>query len=96
MGILIKPIITEKMTAMGDKLNRYGFIVSRDANKLQIKKAIEELYNVQVNSVNTMTYTGKNKSRFTKTGLIKGRTEAVKKAIITLRKGETIDLYSNI
>ena len=96
MGILLKPIITEKMTGMGDKFNRYGFIVSKDANKLEIKKAIEELYNVQVESVNTMTYTGKNKSRYTKTGLIKGRTEGVKKAIISLKKGETIDLYSNI
>ena len=96
MGILFKPIITEKMTAVGDKLNRYGFVVSKKANKLEIKKAIEELYNVQVDSVNTMTFTGKNKSRFTKSGLIKGRTESLKKAIITLKKGETIDLYSNI
>jgi large subunit ribosomal protein L23 len=96
MGILIKPIITEKMTAMGEKFKRYGFIVTRDANKLEIKKAIEELYNVQVSSVNTMIYSGKNKSRFTKTGVIKGRTESVKKAIITLAAGETIDLYSNI
>jgi large subunit ribosomal protein L23 len=96
MGILIRPIITEKMTAMSDKQNRYGFVVNKDANKLEIKKAIEDLYNVQVESINTMYYTGKNKSRNTKTGLIKGRTEGVKKAIITLRSGETIDLYSNI
>ncbi len=96
MGIIIKPIITEKMTGMGEKFKRYGFVVTKDANKLEIKKAIEELYNVQVSSVNTMIYSGKNKSRFTKTGVIKGRTDSVKKAIITLAEGETIDLYSNI
>jgi large subunit ribosomal protein L23 len=96
MGVLIRPIITEKMTGISEKTNRYGFIVKYDANKLQIKKAVEELYNVQVKDVNTMRYSGKNKSRFTKTGVLKGRTEAFKKAIITLAKGDTIDLYSNI
>jgi len=96
MGILIRPIITEKMTGMSEKSNRYGFVVKYNANKLEIKKAVEDLYNVTVKSVNTMKYTGKNTSRFTKTGVLKGRTEAFKKAIITLTKGETIDLYSNI
>ena len=96
MDIIIKPVITEKMTAMGESMNRYGFIVNRKANKLQIKKAVEDLYGVEVASVNTMTYKGKSKSRFTKTGIISGKTASYKKAIITLAEGETIDFYSNI
>ena len=96
MTILIKPIITEKMTDQGEKLNRYGFIVHREANKLQVKQAVEELYGVDVQAVNTMRYSGKVKSRNTRTGLISGRTSAYKKAIITLAEGETIDFYSNI
>jgi len=96
MTVIIKPIITEKMTALGEKLNRYGFMVDRKANKLQIIQAIKELYGVEVTSVNTMVFSGKNKSRFTKTGVISGRTNTYKKAIVTLAKGETIDFYSNI
>ncbi len=96
MSSLIKPIITEKMTELGEKLNRYGFIVHREANKLQIREAVEELYGVDVQSVNTMRYSGKVKSRNSKTGLISGRTSAFKKAIVTLAEGETIDFYSNI
>jgi large subunit ribosomal protein L23 len=96
MNILIKPIITEKMTHLGETLNRYGFIVHKEANKLQIKEAVEKLYGVDVREVNTMRYSGKAKSRFTKTGVIGGRTKAYKKAIITLAEGETIDFYSNI
>jgi len=96
MGIIIKPIITEKMTAQGEKLNRYGFIVDKRANKLQIKKAVKELYGVEPDEVNTMNYSGKNKSRNTKSGVISGKSNAFKKAIVTLAKGETIDFYSNI
>jgi large subunit ribosomal protein L23 len=96
MDIIIKPVITEKMTDMGEKLNRYGFIVHKKANKLQIKKAVEELYGVDVDTVNTMNYSGKQKSRNTKSGAITGRTNAYKKAIVTLAEGETIDFYSNI
>ncbi len=96
MGIIIKPIITEKMTAQGEKLNRYGFIVDKRANKLQIKKAVKELYGVEPDEVNTMNYSGKNKSRFTKSGVLTGKSNAFKKAIVTLAKGETIDFYSNI
>jgi len=96
MNIIIKPVITEKMTEMGENLNRYGFIVHKKANKLQIKKAVEELYGVEVASVNTMSYRGKSKSRYTKTGIITGKTAAYKKAIITLAEGETIAFYSNI
>jgi large subunit ribosomal protein L23 len=96
MTVIIKPIITEKMTHLGEKLNRYGFVVDRRANKIQIMQAIKDLYGVDVTSVNTMVFSGKNKSRFTKTGVISGRTSTYKKAIVTLAKGETIDFYSNI
>lgn len=96
MNILIKPIVTEKMTEQGESLNRYGFVVRKDANKEQIKKAVETLYNVSVASVNTMVYGGKTKSRYTKGGVISGRTAAFKKAVITLTEGDSIDFYSNI
>jgi len=96
MTIIIKPVITEKMTGLGEKLNRYGFIVDRKANKIQSKKAVEDFYGVDVISVNTLNYSGKEKSRFTKGGVIAGRTSAYKKAIVTLAEGETIDFYSNI
>jgi len=93
---LLKPIVTEKMTKLGDNFNRYGFLVARSANKLQIKKAVEELYSVTVDSVNTMRYGGKIKSRNTKSGLLTGKTAATKKAIVTLAEGNKIDFYSNI
>lgn len=96
MEILIKPIVTEKMTGLTDKFNRYGFIVARKANKLQIKKAVEELYGVKVETVNTLVVGGKRKSRFTKSGVIAGRTSTRKKAVVTLAEGDTIDFYSNI
>ncbi|MBQ2188025.1 MAG: 50S ribosomal protein L23 [Bacteroidales bacterium] len=96
MIIIKKPIITEKMTAISEKLNRYGFIVDVRANKLQIKKAVEDLYGVQVAAVNTMRYDGKLKSRYTKTGVVEGKRDMFKKAIVTLAKGETIDFFSNI
>ncbi len=94
--IILKPVITEKMTDLGEKLNRYGFIVLKDANKIEIKNAIEHLYGVEVVAINTMNYSGKTKSRFTKAGFISGKTGAYKKAIVTLAEGETIDFYSNI
>jgi large subunit ribosomal protein L23 len=96
MNILLKPIVTEKMTSQGDKFNRYGFVVAKNANKLQIRKAVEELYGVTVDSVNTMRYGGKVKTRNTKSGLLVGRSVAVKKAVVTLAEGNTIDFYSNI
>ncbi|MBI5011203.1 MAG: 50S ribosomal protein L23 [Bacteroidia bacterium] len=96
MEILLKPIVTEKMTSQGDKFNRYGFIVAKNANKLQIKKAVEELYSVSVDSVNTMRYGGKIKTRNTKSGLLVGKTAATKKAVVTLAEGNKIDFYSNI
>ena len=96
MGILVKPIVAEKMTAQGEKLNRYGFIVDRKANKLQIKAAVEQLYNVTVADVNTMNYHGKRKQRYTTSGLLKGRTNHYKKAYVTLAGDDKIDFYANI
>jgi len=93
---LLKPIVTEKMTKQGDKFNRYGFVVSKSANKLQIRKAVEELYGVTVDSVNTMRYGGKVKTRNTKSGLLVGKTAGVKRAVVTLAEGNKIDFYSNI
>ncbi|HIW10658.1 MAG TPA: 50S ribosomal protein L23 [Candidatus Rikenella faecigallinarum] len=96
MEILIKPILTEKMTAQGEKLNRYGFIVDPRANKLQIKAAVEAMYGVVVAEVNTCNYDGKYKSRYTKAGLLEGRQNRFKKAIVTLGGDDKIDFYSNI
>jgi large subunit ribosomal protein L23 len=96
MGVILKPVITEKMTDKGEKLNQFGFIVDNTANKLQIKEEVEELYGVQVLSVNTMNYSGKRKSRFTKSGVISGKTKAFKKAVVTVAEGEIIDFFSNI
>lgn len=96
MSILIKPIVTEKMTAQGEKLNRYGFIVDVKANKLQIKKTVEEMYNVSVADVNTVNYHGKRKSRYTKSGLLRGRTNHFKKAYVTLAGEDKIDFYASI
>lgn len=84
------------MTAHGEKLGEYGFVVERCANKLEIRKAIEEMYGVVVERVNTINYDGKVKSRYTKAGYLVGKTNHVKKAIVTLRKGDSIDFYSNI
>ncbi len=96
MDILLKPLVTEKMTGLSERFNRYGFIVERNASKSQIKRAVESLYNVEVESVNTMIYGGKMKSRYTKSGVITGKTAAHKKAIVTLVEGDAIDFYSNI
>ena len=96
MEILLKPIVTEKMTKQGDKFNRYGFVVAKSANKLQIRKAVEELYGVTVDSVNTMRYGGKVKTRNTKSGMLVGKTAGLKRAVVTLAEGNKIDFYSNI
>ncbi len=95
--IIIKPLVTEKQTKITEKdNNRYGFIVRPDADKLQIKKEVEKLYNVTVKDVNTARYAGKRSSRYTKAGLIRGQKNAYKKAYVTLKDGDTIDFYSNI
>ena len=96
MKILLKPIVTEKMTSLGEKFNRYGFVVEKTANKLQIKQAVEELYEVTVLDVNTMIYGGKSKTRFTRSGVTSGKTNSYKKAVVTVADGEAIDFYSNI
>ncbi len=96
MGIIQKPILTEKASALTENLNRYAFKVDPKANKIQIKSAVEEMFNVTVLAVNTSVVAGKNKSRYTKAGFISGRSAKYKKAVITIKDGETIDFYSNI
>lgn len=96
MELTIKPILTEKATADAEKLNCYTFAVSPDANKFQIKDLVEKLYDVRVVKVNTAYYAGKRKQRWTKSGLLKGKTPAYKKAFVTVADGQSIDFYSNI
>ncbi|MBO7544087.1 MAG: 50S ribosomal protein L23 [Bacteroidales bacterium] len=96
MGILLKPIVTEKLTTETEKRNRYGFIVERSANKIEIKNAVEQTYGVNVASVNTVNYHGKRKSRYTKAGILRGRMNHFKKAYVTLAGEDKIDFYANI
>ena len=96
MDIRIEPIVTEKATKLTEKLNRYTFRVSPEANKYQIKSLVEKLYEVKVVNVNTAVVRGKNKSRWTKSGLLKGSTSSYKKAYVTAGEGQTIDFYSNL
>jgi len=96
MSIIKKPIITEKMTNQSEKYNRYAFVVDRNVNKIEIKKAVAEMYDVTVDSVRTMICIGKKRVRGTKSGMIVGKTSTYKKAIVTLAEGDTIDFYSNI
>jgi large subunit ribosomal protein L23 len=95
MSVLKKPLVTEKVSALNEK-GKYGFIVDLAANKVEIKKAVEKKYGVNVESVNTMNVMGKFKSRFTKAGVLSGRKPNYKKAIVTLAQGEVIDFYSNV
>ena len=95
MSVLKKPLVTEKVSAMNEK-GRYGFIVDMNANKVEIKKAVEKQYGVTVESVNTMRVMGKFKVRFTKSGVLAGRKPNYKKAIVTLAQGEVIDFYNNV
>jgi len=95
MSILQKPLVTEKVSALNEQ-GKYGFVVDKDANKIQIKQAVEETYGVTVESVRTMVYAGKLKSRYTKSGVLSGRTASYKKAIITVAEGEVIDFYGEI
>ncbi len=96
MSVIIKPIVTEKMTDLGEKRNQFGFIVEKGANKIEIKNAIEETYDVSVININTLRYGGKAKSRFSRTGVVQGKVPAYKKAVVTLGEGDKIDFYSNI
>ena len=95
MGILKKPLVTEKVSALNEK-GKYGFIVDTDANKVEIKNAVEKQYGVNVEQVNTMVVMGKKKTRYTKAGVLAGRKPSFKKAIVTLAAGEVIDFYSNV
>ena len=95
MSILQRPLVTEKVSALNEK-GKYGFIVSGEANKVEIKNAVEKMYGVNVKSVNTINVLGKFKSRFTKAGVLSGRKPSYKKAIVTLAEGEIIDFYSNV
>lgn len=94
--VLIKPILSEKANGQQEKLRRYAFRVAKEANKLEIKKAVESFYGVTVTDVNTVVVPGKNKTRYTKAGFIKGRKPSFKKAMVTVAEGEAIDLYANI
>ena len=96
MDITIEPTVTEKATKLTDKLNRYTIRESPEANKYQIKALVEKLYGVKVENVNTAVVRSKNKSRWTKSGLLKGSTSAYKKAFVTVGEGQTIDFYSNL
>ncbi|MFM7310991.1 MAG: 50S ribosomal protein L23 [Flavobacteriales bacterium] len=94
--ILIRPLVTEKMTAISEKQGKYGFIVNRDANKIEIKQAVEKAYGVTVTQVNTLRYDGKRKFRYTAKGIIEGRSQGYKKAIVKLQAGDAIDFYANV
>jgi len=94
--ILVRPLISEKSSALGSKLNKFGFVVSPDANKIQIRQAVEKMYGVTVKSVDTLIMPGKFKQRYTKTGIAKGQKGYMKKAIVTLKAGDTIDFYANV
>ncbi|MAE87007.1 MAG: 50S ribosomal protein L23 [Flammeovirgaceae bacterium] len=95
MGVIVKPLVTEKASALNEH-GKYGFVVSKKANKVQIKKEVEKTYGVTVESVNTMVHPGRSKSRYTKSGIIEGRTPSYKKAIIKVADGDIIDFYSGI
>ncbi|MCS7037743.1 MAG: 50S ribosomal protein L23 [Saprospiraceae bacterium] len=94
--ILIRPVLTEKSTKLTDKRNIYTFVVGRNTNKLEIKKAVEDMFNVAVERVNTALMPGKPKTRSTRTTIVRGRKAAYKKAFVTLAPGETIDIFGEV
>lgn len=96
MSILIKPIITEKATNQSELFNRYTFVVAKNANKLEIKNAVEQAYGVTIESVKTMNYPANRKTKYTKSGIVEAKSGAYKKAVVQLAEGENIDFYSNI
>ncbi len=95
-SILIKPLVTEKMTSLMESENKYGFIVNYNSNKIEIAKAIKKRFEVDVVAVNTIRYKGKTKTQFTKKGRFSGKTPQFKKAIITLKEGQTLDLFEEV
>lgn len=94
--ILVKPVLTEKMTAISEANGKYGFIVSVDANKIEIAKAIKEKFSVDVDKINTIRYDGKKKTQMTKKGRFTGKKPQYKKALVTLKKGQKIDLFGEV
>ncbi len=92
--VLVRPVITEKVNLQMERSGRYTFVVGKQANKLEIKKAVEEFYGVKVAEVNTLVVPAKSKTRYTKAGLLSGRKPSYKKAVVTLAEGETIDLFT--
>jgi len=96
MSVIKRPLITEKYSALAEKENKYGFIVDKKASKEQIRSEVEKLYNVEIIAINTMIYGGRSKTRYTKKNIISGRTNAFKKAVVTVKDGQNIDFYSNI
>ena len=95
MGVLIRPLVTEKYSAMNEQ-GKYGFVVAKSANKIQIKNEVEKTYGVTVEDVNTMVHPSKSKSRYTKSGIIQGSSSSYKKAIVKVADGDIIDFYSGI
>lgn len=95
-NIIIKPMVTERLTADAEKLNKYGFIVKKDANKIEIREAVEKMYGVSVTGIRTMNYMGKKSVKFTTSGVLKGSKASYKKALVTVAKGEAIDFYAGI
>jgi large subunit ribosomal protein L23 len=95
-NILIKPLVTEKLTDLMERENKYGFVVDYNANKIEIAKAIEKRFEVNVVAVNTIRYKGKTKTQFTRKGRFVGKTPQFKKAIITLKEGQTLDLFEEV
>ena len=96
MSVVKKPIVTEKMSSIQEKLNKYGFIVDDKSNKVTIRKDIEKMYGVKVEAINTLRTPRKVKQKYTKKGMMTGSTPINKKAIVTLAEGQVIDLYNNI
>ncbi len=96
MSVLIKPIITEKATSASELAGRFSFVVNKNSNKVEIKKAIEETYGVTVEAVNTMNYPVKRSTKYTKNGIVNSKLSAYKKAVVQVAEGETIDFYNNI
>ena len=96
MDILIKPIITEKATTASELHNCYSFLVNTKANKVEIKKAVEAAYGVSVEKVRTLSYGPERKTKYTKTGIQSGKTNAIKKAVVQVAEGDAIDFYSNL
>ena len=96
MNILFKPIITEKASKISERLNQYTFLVDKRSNKIQIKKAVEDIYDVKVDNVSTINYGSERKKRYTKNGIQNGKSNSTKKAIVKLAEGDKIDFYDNL